>query len=137
MPLLLEADPLPESVLPYLQTGECFVATESGKILGAYVLQRTQPFTDEILNVVVKKEYRKLGIGKMLFNHALEAARQLKARRLEIAIGNSHLSALAFYQRSGFRMQSIEPDYFTRFYPDRVVENGIERRDLVRLRLNL
>lgn len=43
----------------------------------------------------------------------------------------------ALYQRCGFSIESIEKDYFVRHYPDPIYENGIECRDMVRLRMEL
>ena len=56
---------------------------------------------------------------------------------VEVGTGNSSLDALAFYQRAGFRIVGVIPDFFVDNYPEPIVENGIRCIDMVRLRLTL
>ncbi|WP_339350029.1 hypothetical protein [Bifidobacterium indicum] len=53
--------------------------------------------------------------------------------RLEVGTGSTSTEALLFYQICGFRMDSIERDYFAGRYDQPVVENGIILKDMVRL----
>ena len=136
-PLLLTADPSRESVLQYLQNGECYAAISEGKMLGAYVLQRTRPFTMELMNVAVKEDHRRLGIGRLLVTDAIDRARSGGSRILEVGTGNSSIAALAMYQKLGFRMKYIDVDYFKRNYQEELIENGIVCQDMVRLSIDL
>ncbi len=42
---------------------------------------------------------------------------------------------LAFYQRHGFRVTSIDRDFFARNYPEPIFEDGIQLFDMLRLTL--
>ncbi|MDA3948255.1 MAG: hypothetical protein PF508_03430 [Spirochaeta sp.] len=44
---------------------------------------------------------------------------------------------LAFYQRHGFRVTSIDHDFFVNNYPEPIFEDGIQLFDLLRLTLQL
>jgi len=63
-------------------------------------------------------------------------AKESGAKALEVGTGNSSLSQLVLYQKCGFRLHSIESDFFDS-YPEPIFENGILCIDMVRLRVEL
>lgn len=56
---------------------------------------------------------------------------------IEIGTGNSSIQRLALYQKCGFRMASIDHDFFLKHYDEPIYENGIQCMDMVRLSLVL
>ena len=132
--LLYEADPSREAVADYIARGSCYIARIEGRTVGVSVLLRTRPFTMELVNLCVAEPYRRQGIATRLIAHAAERARAAECRILEVGTGNAGIGQLALYQRCGF---SIEKNYFVRHYPEPIYENGIECRDMVRLRMEL
>ena len=52
---------------------------------------------------------------------------------MTVGTGNSSLRQLSFYQKAGFRISGIIPDYFIGDDPP-VFENGIRCIDMIRLR---
>jgi hypothetical protein len=44
---------------------------------------------------------------------------------------------LALYQKCGFRIVGVDLDFFIRHYPEKIYENGIQCRDMIRLSLDL
>ncbi|WP_163856369.1 GNAT family N-acetyltransferase [Paenibacillus elgii] len=137
MDLLLLADPSPSLVEEYIQRGQCYVAKAEELILGVYVLLPTRPETVEIVNVAVDERHQGQGIGKKLVNHAIETARQLGYKTIEIGTGNSSIGQLALYQKCGFRMTWIDKDFFIRHYDEPIYENGMQVIDMVRLSQDL
>lgn len=137
MALLLLADPSPSSVASYLHRGTCRVAERLGAVVGEYVLLETRPETVELVNVAVMEDLHGLGIGKALVMDAIGQARAAGFRTVELGTGNSGVVQLALYQKCGFRIVGVDPDFFTRRYPEPIVENGIPCRDMVRLALEL
>ena len=127
--LLYEAD--------YIARGSCYIARIEDRTVGVSVLLRTRPFTMELVNLCVAEPYRRQGIATRLITHAAERARAAECRILEVGTGNAGIGQLALYQRCGFSIESIEKDYFVRYYPEPIYENGIECRDMVRLRMEL
>ncbi|WP_440201544.1 GNAT family N-acetyltransferase [Bacillus subtilis] len=135
--LLLLADPSKEIVDDYLVRGECYTGYLSGELAGVYVIITTRPQTVEIVNIAVKQTMQKQGIGKILILDAIEKAKHMGAKVIEIGTGNSSIYQLSLYQKCGFRIQAIDHDFFLRHYDEDIFENGIQCRDMVRLYLDL
>ena len=135
--LLYTADPSREAVADYTARGVCFGAWESGKIIGVSVLLRTRPFTMELVNLAVEESCQGRGVGKRLIRHAVETARNAGCTVLEVGTGNSGIAQLALYQRCGFSIDSIDKDFFSRHYREKIIENGIECRHIIRLKMEL
>lgn len=137
MALLLLADPSREAVESYLRRGRCYVGELAGRVVAVCVLIETRPHTVELVNVAVAEEEQGRGIGRRMVLHAIDVARSLGFRSIEVGTGNSSLKQLALYQRCGFRIVGVDLDFFTRHYPEPIYENGILCRDMIRLRLDL
>lgn len=135
--LLLLADPSMEAIKDYISRGECYGGYIEGIIVGVYVLIKTRPFTMELVNVAIKEGFQGKGLGKRIVMDAIHRAKEKKAKTLEVGTGNSGMLQLALYQKCGFRMKSIDKDFFIKHYEDKIVENGIECVDMVRLSLDL
>ncbi|UVI32865.1 GNAT family N-acetyltransferase [Paenibacillus spongiae] len=137
MDLLLLADPSERLVTAYLERGQCFVAEKEDALIGVYVLLPTRPDTVEIVNVAVDESCHGQGFGKRLVNHAVQQARSLGYKTIEIGTGNSGVVQLALYQKCGFRITGIDRDFFIRHYDEEIYENGIQVIDMVRLSQDL
>lgn len=135
--LLLLADPSQKLVEEYLKRGICYIAQEADAIYGVYVLLPTRPDTIELVNVAVAEARQGQGIGKRLVLHAIEQAKLLGYRTLEIGTGNSSVGQLALYQKCGFRITGVDRDFFLRHYDEPIFENGIQVIDMVRLSQDL
>ncbi|KAA1187742.1 GNAT family N-acetyltransferase [Paenibacillus sp. B2(2019)] len=135
--LLLLADPSLSLVEAYLKRGQCFVAEVEICIIGVYVLLQTRPETVELVNIAVDENRQSKGIGKQLVYHAIQNARLLGAKTIEVGTGNSSVGQLALYQKCGFRITGIDRDFFIRHYSEEIVENGIKVVDMIRLTLDI
>jgi len=135
--LLLLADPSLCLVEAYLKRGQCFVAEVENCIIGVYVLLQTRPETVELVNIAVDDSQQSKGIGKQLVYHAIQNARLLGAKTIEVGTGNSSVGQLALYQKCGFRITGIDRDFFIRHYSEEIVENGIKVVDMIRLTLDI
>ncbi|MDQ0268543.1 GNAT family N-acetyltransferase [Cytobacillus purgationiresistens] len=135
--LLLLADPSEKLVREYVSRGQCYILENDGVVIGTYVLIVTRPETVEIVNVAVNEDYHGNGFGKQLVLHAIEMAKQQGYKTIEIGTGNSGVIQLALYQKCGFRMTSIDRDFFLRHYDEQIFENGIQVIDMVRLSQDL
>jgi len=134
--LLLDADPSEEAVREYVPRSHLLLAhpVESPATLaGVLALLPTRPLTAEIVNVAVHPDYRRRGLAVRLIRRAEELCRAQGAHTLEVCTGSVSFDALALYQKAGFRVQSVDSDYFVRRYPGPLYENGIELRDMLRL----
>ena len=135
--LLLDADPDRALVESYLDFAWTRVMWHEGVALGVYVLKPRDETRFELMNIAVDPRYRRLGIGRWLLGHAIGLAESKGGRTIDVGTGNSSFDALAFYQRAGFRIIGVVPNYFTETYREPIVEDGIPCRDRVLLRLIL
>ncbi|WP_178119468.1 N-acetyltransferase [Pseudomonas sp. SCB32] len=136
-PLLLLADPSREQVQCYLRESCLLALLAGGRTLGVVVITPRSEGAAEITNLAVDEAWQGRGLGRRLLESAIARARVDGLQRLLIATGNSSLAQLGLYQRAGFRIVGIEPDYFVRHYPEPIFENGIQCRDQIRLALAL
>ena len=135
--LLLLADPSIEIINEYVHRGECFIAYINNDIIGVYVLIKTRPFTLELVNIAVKESFQCKGIGSKLIYSAIDFAKKENAKVLEVGTGNSSIYQLGLYQKCGFRIVGIDKDFFRKHYKEKIIENGIECIDMIRLSIDL
>ena len=137
MDLLLLADPSSELVNKYLEKGVCYTAELDGETVGAVLILDTKPETIEIMNIAVKNEFQNRGIGKRILLYVIDEIKKGNAKTIEIGTGNPGVVQMLLYQKCGFRIVDIDFDFFRRNYPERIYENGIECRDMIRMRMDL
>lgn len=135
--LLLSADPSKIIVEDYVAKGECFIGENEEQTIGVYVLLPTRPQTVEIVNVAVAEDHQGKGIGKLLVSHAIRVAKTQGYKTIEIGTGNSSIGQLALYQKCGFRIVSVDHNYFIKHYSEEIYENGIQCIDMIRLSQDL
>ncbi|WP_062049049.1 GNAT family N-acetyltransferase [Bacillus sp. JCM 19034] len=131
--LLLLADPSRRLVEEYLKRGVCYVAEDNKAIVGVYVLLPTRPETVELVNIAVSEDEQGKGIGKQLLMDAIQKSKQMGYKTIEVGTGNSSIDQIALYQKCGFRIIGVDRDFFIRHYEEKIFENGIWCRDMLRL----
>ncbi len=132
MDLLLIADPSEGAVKRYLEGSRCFLAYSGDAITGVCVVKPIAVEVLELMNIAVSPSAQHNGIGTRLLQHVIEKARESGAQRLEVGTGTFGYQ-LAFYQRQGFRVKSIDQDFFLKNYSEAIVEDGIQHKDMLRL----
>ena len=135
--LLHLADPSDEMLHSYLKKSIGFVCTCDQKIVGALLLTPTRPFVTEIMNVSVDESHQNRGIGRELIRRAVHKAKDMRMRKIEIGTGNPGVVQMLLYQKCGFRIVGVDLDYFRIHYKERIIENGIECRDMIRMEMIL
>lgn len=131
--LFLLADPSRDMIEGYISSSVVLGACRDSLIVGAIILTPLGDAAWEVKNIAVQPEHQGHGIGKELIRAALDVCRERGAREVWIGTGNSSINQLALYQKMGFRIAGVDVDFFTRNYPEAIVENGIECRDMIRL----
>lgn len=135
--LLLLADDSKDAIEDYISRGRCYGAYINQIIVGIYVLLKTRSFTIEIVNIAVKKEYQNQGIGNKMVLDAINRAKLENFKVLEVGTGNCGICQLALYQKCGFRITHVDRDFFKKHYEEKIIENGIECVDMIRLSIDL
>jgi hypothetical protein len=69
----------------------------------------------------------------------LAELRDLGCKRVVVGTANAAIDQLAYYQKAGFRLLSIERDFFSpaRGYAEVIEDAGIRMRDMVWMDLKL
>jgi N-acetylglutamate synthase-like GNAT family acetyltransferase len=135
--LLLLADPSRSNIDGYLEQATLVQARQDERIVGCYVLAVIDQNTMEIKNVAVEEARQGQGIGTRLLEDAVIRAKKKNFSRLIIGTGNSSIGQLYLYQKAGFRITGIKPDFFVENYSEPVIENGIVCRDMIVLTMDL
>ena len=135
--LLLEADPSKNLVTHYFKRSFTFEVIKNNELVGIIVLIETRPETLEVVNVSVHPDYQNQGIGQEILQFAINYGREHHFIVLEIGTGSTSFSQLYLYQKLGFRMTSIDKDFFLLHYEEEIIENGLVLKDMVRLQLLL
>lgn len=136
MELLLEADPSEECIKAYLQDAFCFSAQIDGRIVGACVTQSMGDGKAEIFNIAIYPGYQKQGIGAEFLKYVLNQLLEKNIAIVELGTGTFGYQ-LIFYQRFGFRVDSVVKDFFLTNYNEKIFEHGIQHKDMLRLVLKL
>lgn len=134
MALLLDADPDEAAVKAYLKAADILVANHNTEVVGIAVLTH-QGEGFELRNIAVHNMHQGKGIAKQLISEIKKLAKSKGAKTLDVGTGNSSLGQLALYQKCGFRLHSIDKNFFANYEP--IFENGIRCIDMVRLRAEL
>ncbi len=134
--LLLEADPSEQSIQSYLSESWCYVAKRKEQIIAACIAKPVLHGTVEIFNVSVYQEFQQQGIGSAVLRFALGELARMNIHRVELGTGTFGYQ-LTYYQRIGFRVDSVVKDHFLTNYAEPIIENGIQHKDMLRLYIEL
>ncbi len=137
MDLLLLADPSIDLVRTYLKKGLCYVAEHRSDVIGVVLTLETEPGNIEIMNVAVKEDFQNQGIGKKMLKFVIDEIKKTDIKTIEIGTGNPGVHQMLLYQKCGFRIVGVDLDFFRRNYSERIYENGIECRDMIRMKIEL
>ncbi len=132
MPLLLEADPSEQCIQSYLKDSWCFAAFEGEEIVGICFVKPENDTTAELFNIAVAPDIQAKGIGTQLLKFTLHALSNKGIEKVELGTG-SFGHQLAFYQRQGFRVDSVRKNFFLDHYDEPIFEMGIQHKDMLRL----
>lgn len=134
--LLLEADPSEVSIATYLADSWCFAALNNERIVAACIVKPHTSSLAEIFNVSVYPQLQGQGIGSELLRSVLSRLPSKGINRVELGTGTFGYQ-LTYYQRLGFRADSVIKDHFLLKYPEPICENGIQHKDMLRLYIQL
>lgn len=112
-----------------------YLASLGDTIIGA-VLMRWEPDESEIIYIAIDTAQRGQGYGKAVMAALIQEAQQRGVRSVLVGTSNASLNQIAFYQKCGFRLDSVRRDYFD-YLSSPAYENGIPIRDMLVLRYEI
>lgn len=132
--LLHDADENEERIVSSIEdaVNTAYVVFDDALCIGALIIC-WQKDESEILYLAVDEPFRGRGYGTAAITQIIAEARHRDVHSLIVGTANSSLDNIAFYQKCGFRLDSIRRDYFD-YLADPVYEHGILMRDMLVLR---
>ena len=88
-----------------------FVAKKQNEILGFIGILINFDFT-EITNIVVKKDFRKLGIGKMLLEKIIEETKKFNKEMIYLEVNENNEGAINLYKKYRFEEVGRRKKYY-------------------------
>lgn len=66
----------------------------------------------DIMNIVIKKNYRNQGIGTLLLENLISLAKRLNLNSLSLEVSEKNLPAIHLYQKFGFESLGVRKNYY-------------------------
>ena len=87
------------------------VVKDNSKIIGFAGIKVTVPDCD-IMNIVVKKDFRNQGIGSLLLKELINLSKSLKVQNLFLEVNEKNRPAILLYNKFGFKKISTRKNYY-------------------------
>lgn len=88
-----------------------WVAINEGKVIGYSGVAVIDDFAD-VATIAVAKEFQKQGIGRVLFQHILDYAKEHHANRVLLEVRTNNEGAIEMYKKFGFEIVAERPNYY-------------------------
>jgi len=92
--------------------GVIYLAEQDGKIVGTAALMPEEHGVYELAKMAVTQEYRGQGISKLLIDACLQAAKDLKAKKITLFSNHQLTTALSLYKKYGFKHVEVKNSPF-------------------------
>lgn len=132
--LLLLADETTEGIDRYIRESDIYIVENKGRFIAVYVLQPVDSSVIEIKNIAVDREYQGRGIGLSMLSDAIRRAGEEGYSEIIIGTATQAARQISLYEKAGFKKYAIKKDFYLRLYPDPIIENGVQLRDMVMLK---
>jgi putative acetyltransferase len=92
--------------------GVIYLARHEKRIVGSAALIHEHDGIYELVKMAVDKDFRNMGISKLLIERCLEKARELGASRIELFSNHQLKTALGLYEKYGFKYVPVKDSPF-------------------------
>lgn len=127
---LLLADENESIVRRYMNSGDLYAIKCGENFAGVALLIAQSTTTIELKNIAIIPEFRGRGIGRVALQIISTICGSQGYTTILVGTANSSIDNIVFYQKSGFRMETIEKNFFDS-YPEPIYENGIRALDML------
>lgn len=66
----------------------------------------------DIMNIVVKKSFRNMGIGSLLLKQLIEKSKKLEIKQINLEVNENNIYAISLYKKFGFKITGIRKNYY-------------------------
>jgi ribosomal-protein-alanine N-acetyltransferase len=95
-----------------LRVGYCCWCYENDGLIQGYGVMSVAAGESHILNITVRPESRRQGIGGKLMKHFLQLARRHDADTVMLEVRPSNVSAISLYEKMGFNEIGVRRKYY-------------------------
>jgi [ribosomal protein S18]-alanine N-acetyltransferase len=88
-----------------------WVLVQDANIIG-YALMMMVLDEAHLLNLSISQSYQKQGLGRLLLEHMIQIAQDLKAANMFLEVRASNISAIALYENVGFNEMAVRRGYY-------------------------
>lgn len=135
--LLLLADETIEAIDKYIFSSQVYlVKDEQHHTVGVFCLQELDSETIELKNIAVAEAFQSKGLGSKIIDYIKHICAPQYATLL-VGTADCGFRQIAFYERNGFNKYAVRKDFFVENYPEPIMENGKQLRDMVVLKYDL
>lgn len=131
--ILLIADPEEAAINAYRERCIGFAVYMQGALVGALLVEvDAEQRSAELFNIAIYDEFQGKGFGGVLLSETLALLSQKGINTVELGTGTFGYQ-LSFYQKHGFRVDSVVKNFFLDNYDEPIFEHGIQHKDMLRL----
>lgn len=136
VPLLHDAEEGDERIIAAIEdaASTAYLAQDGDETVGAVLMHWANE--SEIIYIATAPALRGKGYGKGIIDSILNEARARNVKAVYVGTANSSWPTIAFYQKCGFRMDSVRKDFFD-YLPEPLYEDEIQMRDMLVLKLTI
>lgn len=87
------------------------VVKDNSKIIGFAGIKVILPDAD-IMNIVVKKDFRNQGVGSLLLKELINLSKSLNVKNLFLEVNEKNTPAILLYNKFGFKKISTRKNYY-------------------------
>jgi ribosomal-protein-alanine N-acetyltransferase len=95
----------------------CLVARDGAVVLGYLVFWVLHPEI-HILNIAVKPNLRRYGLGNLLLDYLLDYAAEIGVEEIFLEVRPSNIGAFSLYQKKGFVVNGLRKNYYAEDHED-------------------
>jgi ribosomal protein S18 acetylase RimI-like enzyme len=92
--------------------GVVYLAKCEDQIVGSAALIKEHDHVYELAKMAVVKDFRKMGISKLLLEKCLEKAQEMKAEKIVLFSNHQLKAALSLYEKYGFKYIPVKDSPF-------------------------
>lgn len=129
LPLLLTGDESADMINRYIDRGNLFAGFIADVAVAVCVTTEESSSLTEIKNLAVHPDFQRRGFGRQMLNHVESLNR---GKTMTLGTGETP-STLHFYKSCGYAYSHRIPDFFTDNYPNPIIEEGVQLRDMIYL----
>ncbi|EPH13624.1 hypothetical protein HMPREF9713_00405 [Myroides odoratimimus CCUG 12700] len=135
--LLLLADETVQAIDKYVFDSNVYVLREGSHDLAVFCLYHIDHEVVELKNIAVSAELQGKGIGSLLIKEVIRLARVGGYCQIIVGTADCGVDQIRFYERNGFVKYDVKKDFFIENYDEPIIENGIQLRDMVMLKMSI